>query len=319
MGCVDLAIPRVFVSSTCYDLKYIRENLKFFIKTIGYEPILSEDGDVYYNPGKHTHDSCISEVSTCQFFVLIIGGRYGGQFRGTDKSITNTEYEEALKLSIPIFTLVESSVYAEHNVYTKNSVNAKEIEYPSVDNIKIFEFIDEVRKNIINNAIYPFKDFSDIETYLKKQWAGMMHFFITSDLEAKRVNQLFESIEKATEKIEYFTRQMASTPGNEKTNFKFDLYDLMLDCEAIRDLKFWGIKVTPIIVLQNDTLEKLCSDNILVKEYEGDSVITRGGPPYSISSAHYKKLTKNYRQMREVLIKRLDDEGIDVAEFLTSY
>ncbi len=27
--------PRVFVSSTCYDLKYIRENLKFFIRNLG--------------------------------------------------------------------------------------------------------------------------------------------------------------------------------------------------------------------------------------------------------------------------------------------
>jgi len=60
-----MATPRVFISSTYYDLKYIRENLKYFIKTLGYEPTLSEDGDVFYNPKKHTHDSCISEVPSC--------------------------------------------------------------------------------------------------------------------------------------------------------------------------------------------------------------------------------------------------------------
>lgn len=27
-----MATPRIFVSSTCYDLKYIRENLKFFVR-----------------------------------------------------------------------------------------------------------------------------------------------------------------------------------------------------------------------------------------------------------------------------------------------
>jgi hypothetical protein len=37
-----LAIPRVFVSSTFYDLRYIRENLRIFIKNMGFEPILSE-------------------------------------------------------------------------------------------------------------------------------------------------------------------------------------------------------------------------------------------------------------------------------------
>jgi hypothetical protein len=42
-----MATPRVFISSTCYDLKYIRENLKFFIQNAGYEPVLSEEGNVF--------------------------------------------------------------------------------------------------------------------------------------------------------------------------------------------------------------------------------------------------------------------------------
>lgn len=37
-----MAVPRVFVSSTWYDLKYIRENLKYFIRGLGYEPVLAE-------------------------------------------------------------------------------------------------------------------------------------------------------------------------------------------------------------------------------------------------------------------------------------
>lgn len=91
-----MATPRVFISSTCYDLKYIRENLKYFIRTLGYEPILSEEGDVFYNPSLHTHEACLSEVSSCQMLVLIIGGRYGGEFKESVKSITNFEYEAAV-------------------------------------------------------------------------------------------------------------------------------------------------------------------------------------------------------------------------------
>jgi hypothetical protein len=111
-----MAIPRVFVASTCYDLKYIRGNLQYFIRSLGYEPVLSEAGDVYYDPAKHTHDSCISEVSTCQLFVLIIGGRFGGAYKQSEKSITNAEYEQALAYRVPVFTLVEQAVYAEHHV-----------------------------------------------------------------------------------------------------------------------------------------------------------------------------------------------------------
>lgn len=64
--------PRIFVSSTCYDLKYIRENLKFFIRNLGYEPILSEEGNVFYDPSLHVQDACLAEVPSCQVLLLII-------------------------------------------------------------------------------------------------------------------------------------------------------------------------------------------------------------------------------------------------------
>lgn len=114
-----MAVPRVFVSSTCYDLKYIRENIKYFINNMGFESILSENGDVFYDPDQHTHDACLTEVQNCQMFVLIIGGRYGGNYRKEDKSITNKEYEEAVKDRIPVFALVERNVWSEHFVYQK--------------------------------------------------------------------------------------------------------------------------------------------------------------------------------------------------------
>lgn len=221
-----MAIPRVFISSTCYDLKHIRESLKYFVRTIGYEPVLSDEGDVFYSPDIHTHESCLKEVETCQFFILIIGGRYGGKFISNDTSITNNEYKTAIESNIPIFALVEQSVYSEHLVFSTNKKKQADIahliDYPSVDNIKIFEFIDEVRKKIRNNAIYSFKDFSDIESYLKKQWAGMMYDFITNrsnDDKNKLTNRLLDDLTLATKKTEellkLIARQSAEKPGSE--------------------------------------------------------------------------------------------------------
>lgn len=109
-----MAIPRVFVSSTCYDLKDIRGSLKFLIRSLGYEPALSEEGDVFFNPAEHTHDSCINEVANCQPFVLIIGGRSGGKYKGGDQSITNHEYKAAVEAKIPIFTLIEQPTHGDH-------------------------------------------------------------------------------------------------------------------------------------------------------------------------------------------------------------
>jgi hypothetical protein len=41
-----MARPRVFISSTYYDLKYIRGGLEAFVKQTGYDPILFEKGDI---------------------------------------------------------------------------------------------------------------------------------------------------------------------------------------------------------------------------------------------------------------------------------
>ena len=54
-----MAKPRIFVSSTCYDLKEIRSQIREFIIDYGYEPILSEFGDIFFDYGEHPQDSCL--------------------------------------------------------------------------------------------------------------------------------------------------------------------------------------------------------------------------------------------------------------------
>ncbi|CAG19724.1 DUF4062 domain-containing protein [Photobacterium profundum] len=204
-----MAVPRVFISSTCYDLKHIRESLKYFVKNIGYDPVLSDEGDVFYNPHSHTHDACLDEVSNCQIFVLIIGGRYGGIHANSTESITNEEYRIAVSNNIPVFTMVDASVSADHYLYQMNGKNTlidrDKVTYPASDNVKIFHFINEVRKKSFNNAIFPFRNFLDIETYLKKQWAGMLFDFL---LRAKNegqtaiTNKLLSDLSQASRKTE---------------------------------------------------------------------------------------------------------------------
>ncbi|MEZ9593144.1 DUF4062 domain-containing protein [Shewanella sp. 10N.261.52.F9] len=218
-----MAIPRVFISSTCYDLKHIRENLKYFVKTIGYEPVLSDDGDVYYGVDQHTHDACLKEVETCQLFILIIGGRYGGEHKDKEGSITNNEYREAIKNNIPVFALVESAVHSDHHTYLTNKKTNpdifEQINYPSIDNIKIFGFVDEVRKNSLNNAIVPFNDFSDMESYLKKQWAGMMYDLLAErsrNDSAKVTNRLIDDLTIATKKSEELIKVLLRMTNTEQ-------------------------------------------------------------------------------------------------------
>jgi hypothetical protein len=69
--------PRVFVSSTYYDLKYIRNDLEHFIQEYCFDPVLFESGDVTFKYGEKIDESCYREIGNCQIVVLIIGGRYG--------------------------------------------------------------------------------------------------------------------------------------------------------------------------------------------------------------------------------------------------
>ena len=62
-----MTTPKLFVSSTYFDLSEVREKLKKFIESFGFDPILSDHGDVFYNPKSHTHEACLHKVSNCQF------------------------------------------------------------------------------------------------------------------------------------------------------------------------------------------------------------------------------------------------------------
>ncbi|MDA1762334.1 DUF4062 domain-containing protein [Bacillus cereus] len=318
-----MANPKVFISSTCYDLRYIRENLKYFIRTLGYAPVLSEDGDVFYDPKGHTHDSCLEEIPNCQIFVLIIGGRYGGNFKETNHSITNAEYKEAVKLKIPIFTLVEHGVYSDHHVYTRNKKNASvdysKIFYPSADNTMIFEFIDEVRKKSINNAIVPFKNFADIEDYLKKQWAGMMYSFLTKQNEADRLIDTLSMLGTMNERIELLSKEILNSVGTNDSKITIKLYDEMIANECISDLGLWHIKPSPVDILLNETVDDLVlyyEMSININDDEGYS-ITHGRA--DLSKSKFEDLVNCYRELRESMVNILNENDISIENYISKH
>src|SRR4051794_28405375 len=112
-----MAVPRVFVSSTCYDLGPIRFDLDRMIRSLGYEPVRSDTGTVFYDPDRDAAESAIEDVQHCQMLVLIIGGSFGSHYKDTGKSVTNNEYERAVELRIPVFALVLDSVQQDLRTY----------------------------------------------------------------------------------------------------------------------------------------------------------------------------------------------------------
>ena len=173
-----MAKPRVFVSSTYYDLKYVREKLETFFITFGMEPILFERDKVYYDPSMPPTESCYSEIESCHMFVLIVGGRYGTVPKEQTSvpieapySVTQNEYEKAKKLNIPTYIFVDKKVWIEYDFYCKNiNNNPEKLTYPNTDDIRVFEFISTFDQL----AIKEFERIEDIENFLTNQLSGML-------------------------------------------------------------------------------------------------------------------------------------------------
>jgi len=207
-----MAVPRAFISSTCYDLSEVRDRLVSFCSSFGFETALSERGDVFYHPDLHTHEACISEISNCQIFILIIGGRFGGKHKvDPEKSITNAEFLAAKELGLPVFAFVKDGVLADHHTFQKNKEKPfiNEIDFPAIDNQKyarnIFSFIDQVRLSDVNNGFFGFTYAKDIEVLLRKQLAGMFFDFLMNrnmNAQLRSTNDAVSNLAVASRKIE---------------------------------------------------------------------------------------------------------------------
>jgi Domain of unknown function (DUF4062) len=316
-----MASPRVFISSTCYDLKHIRENLKYLIKTIGYDPILSEEGGVFYDPKLHTEDACLAEIPNCQLFILIIGGRFGSKSIKGGHSITNSEYKEAVQLKIPVFALVEQAVRNDFQVFLKNreneQIDADKIIYPSVDNAKIFNFIEEVSNHSVNNALVPFRDFSDIESYLRQQWAGMMFQFLLKQNEESRVVDTLTALGDMNVRIEMLSKQILRSVGTETAKLDALLYEEMLTSDPIRDLIYWKLRPTPASILINSTFRS-CAESlgkkpkpIVTDEF---SISTSG----EIEKGRFELDSRNYKNLRQRLIDILKEHNLTSEKYIKS-
>ncbi len=159
-------IPTVFVSSTCYDLSQVREDLKDFLRIItDLMPYYPSSDSFPIDPCIGTFENCLSNVDNlADIFILIVGNRYG-YVTEKGKSITNLEYMHAKEKNIPIFVFVSKQVQNNLSLWKAN----KNADFSSVvDNPKIFEFVDEIY-NEDNQWIYTYDSVREIKNTMKNQ------------------------------------------------------------------------------------------------------------------------------------------------------
>ena len=200
-----MAKPRVFVSSTYYDLKHIRSSLDSFIESLGFEPVLSEKGDIPFSPTAPLDESCYREAAHADIFVLIIGGRYGSQASSegekTDEksfferydSITKKEFEAALEEDVPVYILIEATVLTEYRTFCENR-DKTDITYAHVGSVNIFRLLDDIIAMKRNNPMHPFERAADIEAWLRDQWAGLFRELLGRQAKQKQLESLSAKI-----------------------------------------------------------------------------------------------------------------------------
>ena len=253
-----MATPRLFVSSTCYDLQEIRFQLRYFIREFGYDAVMSDFDDIFYNYESHVQDSCLEEISKCQLFILVVGNNYGSIYHQDKQenkipdSVTLREFRKALEVKVYKHIFINKYVDYDYKNYkralnkdtsiyfTENNVPDSDVESVKItiktefdktyhfpyDSYKyVFYFLDIINDLKENNAINVFETFADIKDTLRKQWAGFMYESLTR--KDKAVNVLIQPLETKIDKIEKSLSKLIESKTESTDNkLTFDLSSL---------------------------------------------------------------------------------------------
>jgi hypothetical protein len=210
-----MAKPRVFLSSTYYDLKQIRADLERFIREQGYDPVLNELGSIPYGKDEKLEEYCYKEINGIDILISVIGGRFGSSSQHGDRSVSQVELKTAIELNKQVYIFIDKNVYQEYQFYLSNK-KTKDVKYNFADNVKIHEFIEFVESLPNNNTIHGFETSREITNFLKEQWAGLFQRFLQEQTRIKEVNliQGLESTSNTLNQLVKFLTQERTEKDN---------------------------------------------------------------------------------------------------------
>ncbi|TCP50999.1 nucleoside 2-deoxyribosyltransferase [Tumebacillus sp. BK434] len=173
-----MANPKVFISSTFYDLHQVRKDVAVFIQEYGFDHILFEDGQIPYGAFHAPAESCYEEVDLCDILISIIGGRLGSSSAQSPYSVSQAELRRALEKGKQVYIFIAKSVHTEYETYKVNKDNNFVMRF--ADDPQVYEFLSELYDRPKNNAIFSFETSQDMINILRKQWAGLFHRLLSN-------------------------------------------------------------------------------------------------------------------------------------------
>ena len=204
-----MAAPRVFISSTFYDLKQVRNNIGDFITSLGYEPVMHEKSGVAYTQTTPLENDCYHELASCDIVVCIIGNHFGSKSLENDLSITMNEIQTAIKHKKKVYIFIANDVYTENEIYLVNK-DSGAFKCKYVDDIRIHEFIAGLKESVKSHFVAPFETTDKIIDTLRAQFAGLLQNLLqreASMTDAKTAYDLQQSADNMKSIIADFEQQ----------------------------------------------------------------------------------------------------------------
>lgn len=180
-------IPRVFVSSTCYDLAEIRVHLRGFVDGLGYRTLVSEHPHFPVDATESTVENCKLQVEReADILVLVVGLSYGTVDTRTLKSITNLEYLTARAKGIPVYAFLDRRL---EDALSQHRAGEVPSEISTQVDAKLLDFVERVRK-ADEQWTFWFASQDDIIETLRAQFAHLMRNGLDWHSRAKNVTQV---------------------------------------------------------------------------------------------------------------------------------
>lgn len=256
-----MAKPRIFISSTYFDLRVVRADLERFIKEIGYEPVLFERGHIPYGKEEALEEYCYREISTCDILVAIIGGKFGTQSNDEKNSITQKELRTAIEQGKQVYIFVERAVYAEYRTYQINK-DVNGFKPAAVNDPRIYSFLEEVYALPAGNPIESFEISDDITRYLREQWAGLFQRLMQEKSRQKEIN-IIENLKSTASTLNHLVTFLTE----ERTKGDSAIKDILLSSHpAFSEIKK-AAKIPYRVVFHTlDELDAMMSARSFVKD-----------------------------------------------------
>lgn len=300
---------QVFLSSTYEDLKEERAEVIKAMLSRNYIPV----GMEYFPAADDDQMTIIKElIDNCDYYVLILGGRYGSIEPKSEKSYTQLEYEYAVKKEVPISAFYfknkdDLAVFKTDNNQkkAKKLISFKKL-VKSKSSCKSWSNADNLALKVSQSLDY------QIKHKLRTGW--IRADTITPDEANSEILKLQENNEKQIKDINFLTSKYP------KGNYKFMQGN---DAFTIHYTRVFEENSYGIITLSwNDIFITICT--LLLKPVSEDNIkhILEGAllPPFSsINKDDFQTIIIQLMTLKLINTENTQDHGVLTYWSLTQF